>query len=443
MPSVRRKLAIFLPMASGILLVVILVASRSGPQHNAQGTEIPVVSTIQVKEVDFLPRVRATGTVTAGRSWRAVAEVGGRVELVTDLLQTGKAVEGNRLLLRIESTDYDNALADAHAVWLAAKAQVAELESRRESMKASLLLEARALELAERELTRQQGLAATGTISQTQLEREERSFLQQRQSVQQLRNTLNQLPHERERLLAQQESARARMERARRDVERTRVQSPYAVVIGPVHVNTGQVVSPGTLLFEAHDHQSMEVVAHLPLGRLASLTSSTPTESSLPPRQDFTNLGARLLLPGIPEPVSAEVLRFTDALDQHTRTLGVVLRINAWQWQQSFPARPFPLLPGMFVEVELTGVPRSAAILLPRSSVRQDSVVLVVDSEQRLERRQVSIGHRYGELVQVLDGVKPGETVVAGDLMPAIEGRTVEPRFSAASQQLIEGAGAP
>lgn len=79
-------------------------------------------------------------------------------------------------------------------------------------------------------------------------------------------------------------------------------------------------------------------------------------------------------------------------------------------------ANPGQLLkPGMFASVELTVAARSSAVTVPVSAVIDSGtrqIVLVQMKEGRYEPREVRLGARSDEYVEVLEGVREGEDVV-------------------------------
>jgi RND family efflux transporter MFP subunit len=79
------------------------------------------------------------------------------------------------------------------------------------------------------------------------------------------------------------------------------------------------------------------------------------------------------------------------------------------------PNRGLLLKPGMFAQVELGVAGRGNTVTVPVSAVIDSGtrrIVLVQATEGRFEPREVKLGARSENLVEVLDGVKDGEQVV-------------------------------
>jgi cobalt-zinc-cadmium efflux system membrane fusion protein len=110
------------------------------------------------------------------------------------------------------------------------------------------------------------------------------------------------------------------------------------------------------------------------------------------------------------EPFDAHVQNVGAALDPETRTLTVRALVQN-------PGRR--LRPAMFATVSIArGVPR-AGVLVPAAAVQlldNKTVVFVARPDGKggavFERRDVEVGTKVGEQTHILNGVKPGETVV-------------------------------
>jgi len=94
------------------------------------------------------------------------------------------------------------------------------------------------------------------------------------------------------------------------------------------------------------------------------------------------------------------------------------------------------LLPGMHVEVELTGEPRSGCLAVPRTALHEQ-VVWVVGPKNRLELREVDIAFVQDDFVCITTGIAVGEQVVLTDLAPAVAGMVLDPRVDDLAQQRL------
>ena len=150
------------------------------------------------------------------------------------------------------------------------------------------------------------------------------------------------------------------------------------------------------------------------------------------------------------------VARVSDRIDPQTRTVGVVVAVDrpyaiaARTRDDGIPARP-ALAKNMYVEVELRGMPQPGRVVIPRAAVHAGRVY-VLNGEDRLELRKVSIAFEQEDVLVVGEGLRAGERIVVSDLIPAIAGMKLAPeadeataawlRAQAASDGQVAGSGA-
>jgi membrane fusion protein (multidrug efflux system) len=96
------------------------------------------------------------------------------------------------------------------------------------------------------------------------------------------------------------------------------------------------------------------------------------------------------------------------------------------------------LLPGMFVRARLDEGVNPQALLVPQVGVTRDQkglpVVLVVNSESKVERRQIVTERAVGNAWLVTDGIRPGELVIVEGLQKVRPGAVVNPVPAAAAR---------
>src|SRR5258708_2573245 len=104
---------------------------------------------------------------------------------------------------------------------------------------------------------------------------------------------------------------------------------------------------------------------------------------------------------------AAAVTRTTDAIDINSRTLTVELDV---------PNPSGELLPGAYANVHFQ-LPLSAAPpVLPSSTIlfqADGPLVGVVSTQNQVELRKVTLGHDFGDTIQILAGVGPTDAVIA------------------------------
>jgi membrane fusion protein (multidrug efflux system) len=105
------------------------------------------------------------------------------------------------------------------------------------------------------------------------------------------------------------------------------------------------------------------------------------------------------------EQFTGQVIRLMPTIDDKTRTLRAEVVVNN--------AKGY-LKPGMFIEVTLIKERKENVIVVPNRSIieRGGRTVVFVSNGQRVEQREVDLGIREGNTVEIINGIKLGEHVV-------------------------------
>ena len=204
---------------------------------------------------------------------------------------------------------------------------------------------------------------------------------------------------------ADRDSARARLdaalsgvEAAKEQLEYTVVRAPYAGIVSKRHVEMGELVSPGQPLISGLSLQSLRVNVDVP----QSLFHAVRTISKA-----AVHVGD--------ERIAAESLTFFPVADDAANTFRV--RVN-------LPDGAVTLYPGMFIKVGFI-VGEAERLLIPADAVVRRSelsgVYVVVGDKVSL--RQVRLGRRYGESVEIIAGLDAGETVAIDPVRAGIQAK--------------------
>lgn len=237
------------------------------------------------------------------------------------------------------------------------------------------LAEARArLANAETEFERAEKMIANNTISQSRFD---------------------QAKAERDSARARLDAAVAGVETAREQLEYTVVRAPYAGIVSRRHVELGELVSPGQPLISGLSLQSLRVNVDVPQSLFHEVRTIAKAAA-------YAN-GER---------IEAESLTFFPVADDAANTFRV--RVN-------LPDGAITLYPGMFIKVGFI-VGETERLLIPAAAVIRRSElsgVYVVDGD-KVSLRQVRLGRRYGESIEVLAGLEQGEAVATDPVRAGI-----------------------
>jgi RND family efflux transporter MFP subunit len=197
---------------------------------------------------------------------------------------------------------------------------------------------------------------------------------------------------EAERLAAESAAAKAAWDWARQNQRRSEVRPPAAGVINTRTVDTGQYVKMGSVLATLVD------TSRLRLRFKVSEAESVRARTSGDVTFRIAALGDREF--------PARIYHVGDMADPTTRQVEVL----AWV------SNPGELKPGFFAEVTLAAESKKSAVVVPEGAVlaSEQGFVTYVVERGTARVRPVQVGLRTGTgVVEILSGVKAGETVVA------------------------------
>lgn len=365
--AVRRIAALCIPLT--------LLACGGEIEPGTRAAERPVVQGITLAAVAEAPLVEGesyVGTVESRDRGLVAARTDGVVERVA--VREGEAVKKGDLLLTIAGNQARDRLGEAAAGAAAARRELAAARAR--------------AELAEKTF-----------------ERYRRLF--QREAV---------TPQEMDRASAEREEARAGVAAAEAAVQAaeagrgaartaagySRVLAPYEARVARLEVEEGSTVLPGTPLLVLDRAGARRVRVEIPESKLGKIAVGDPVQVEIPSRG---------------ETFPARISAVEPAADPGSRSFEAKADLP--------PEADLPS--GLFARVTFPGRERPA-LLVPASALveRGQLTGVYVARDGVLSYRLVRTGRTVGDRVEVLSGLKAGETVVAGGVERARSGARVE-----------------
>ncbi len=449
-----KRFLVLPPIAIGVAVLAMQISGRDAPERAEPEETARSVRVIEATPARFVPRALGYGYAEPGTVWEAVAEIPGRIVYRNPELERGRVLPAGTLILRIDPTDYELAVARSQANVESIEAQLAELDVRESNITASMEIEQRGLALAQEDLTRQRRLLGNGNTSQASVDDAETAVLNQRQRVQDLDNQLTLLPAERRVLGASLALNQSQLLEAETDLARTEIRMPFDARIAELTAEEDQFVAAGQTMAVADSIDVAEVTAQMSIDRLVplvrrdlDLSTVTAEQMSDLPRRWGMQAIVRLRIGELESSWTGRLDRISDTIDPQTRTLGLIIAVEE-PYRQALPGIRPPLTKNMFVEVEVRGAAYEDVIVVPRVAVHRGAdgnpIVYVAGADNRLEFRPITRGPAQDDFVVIESGLEPGERIVVTDLIPAIEGMLVDPSVDEAlgDRLLAEAGGA-
>ena len=373
------------------IFAYVLMATAPSPEVKPPAEVATAVRVLQVQQGPVQLEVRSQGAAVPQIQSELVPEVSGRAQWVSGNLVPGGYFTAGETLLRLDARDYQSAVARRQATLERAEAEE---------------------ELARFELGRMDELLGRGLVSASNRETVLRNHRIAKASL---------------------ADARLALEEAQRDLARTEIKAPYNGLVRSEKVDEGQYLSRGQSIASIYASAAVEVplpvadrqlaYLDLPLGYRGEVAAEAAPEVLL--ATDYG--GQRVEWRG-------RLVRTEAEIDARSRMVTAVARVaNAQAGGQ-------PDLPiGLFVSARIMGRWVEDAVILPRSALRNQSQVLVVDESARLRFREVEILRFDQDTVILSGGLHDGETVNISPLQTVVDGMKVIPQRQPQTQALGQG----
>ncbi|MCL1149182.1 efflux RND transporter periplasmic adaptor subunit [Shewanella ulleungensis] len=188
------------------------------------------------------------------------------------------------------------------------------------------------------------------------------------------------------------QAAKAQRDLAELQVKESQITSPIDGVVAARHIKLGNMAKEFQELFYVVNQDQLHGILHLPEQQLASLRIGQHASII---QQQSNHTAA----------IDAKVLRISPIVDAQSGTFKVTLAV---------PNQDATLKAGMFTRVELKYDTHQDVLTVPYNAlINQDNTqALYVIKDTKAERREVILGYRENNTVEILSGVSAGEQIV-------------------------------
>lgn len=345
--------------------------------HNSP---LPVEVTV-VKNHSFTENIRITANIMPKRQVKIVPRVPGRIEKIH--VEQGDEVEQGQILAQLEQRDYILGLKHARAQLAAAQANSAIISI--------------GVKSASTQKQRMESLRNTHAISQSAYEKADDGYHMGMAK----KNAAD----------ANVKLARVGVEAARTKLDDTVLKAPFKGLVVKRMLDEGELcgmMPPGIILLLADTS-----IVHV-IGSVGELVVSR-VRAGMPAtiRADA--------LPG--EVFQGTIDIVSPMIDPMTRTSSIQISVQNEDGKLEM---------GMSAEIEIDLGQRTALALpqdaIIRGSSRDQGVVFLVDGAMNARRREVTLGARQGEFVEIRNGLESGTRVIRSGQRSVRDGNRVSIR---------------
>jgi len=378
----RLLLKILLPFLVVVLCVLAartVIANRPEPNTRPQFKTSTAVEATRLQPQSYTVTLQTQGEVSAAVEGSLVAQVAGSITEVSDKFVIGGSFRKGDVLARVDPRDYEIALTLAKANLAQARALLAEEQAR-----------------ADQAAGDWKKLGRKGKPSDLTLRKPQLASAR-----------------------ANLEGAEGQVQRAQLDLERTNITAMYDGRVRSTQAALGQYVNPGSALAQTYTTGSAEI--RLPFTsnqmKFVDMNGAIANGQSIQLRES-----------GSDNKWTATMER-TEGIDASSRQYYAVARVdNPYTLE-------IPLHFGQFVEAEVTGVTLDNVFVIPRSALREDKSVLLVDDIGTLQSRDVVVAWKDAEVAVISSGLEAGDILNITSLGSITNGTRVKATIDGVAPQ--------
>jgi RND family efflux transporter MFP subunit len=331
---------------------------------------------------DFQVQISSNGTTTPLIQTVLTAEVGGEVIYRSKKFSEGSSVIEGEILAKIDDTDlqlqYKNALLQLANAEVQHSLQLAEAEVAKEAWE----------KIGD-------GAASDLTLKKPQLKQAE----------------------------ALLEVAKAQVSSAEKKLNKTEIVAPYAGRIQSVNIDLGTTIIPGQPVGALYTSSEVEVTLAVKDNDLQFLSIPMDGRKLDPSEQALVEI--KSFYKGKNQTWIGRLERVDGVIDPVTRMINLIA-----VFKNDFIETDKPNLPiGLFVEAQIDGIILKDIFSIPVNAISENNEVYIVNNDNELVSRQLSILKKYSDFVIVKDGLKAGERIVISKLSTASNGIKVNPVY--------------
>jgi multidrug resistance efflux pump len=382
-----------------------VISAKKEDREKGMMGQVPLVDVAPVTQGLIEEKIIRTGDIAPNAQVTIFSKVQGWVGKIN--VREGDLVKTGQVLVTLDSREAEAAVAQAQASLEAGRARLKQVQATSEETVQSQIQQTKAnMDLAEADLKRAQELQEKNFIARQQLDEARMKYNVAKANYDLALNSIRQKTWENDIALAE-----AQVNQAKATLEFNKAQLANLIILSPMnggitkrYVDPGTMVKDTTPILTLMDFTEMKMVVNVIEREFIYLQKGQPVKITVTAFPDRVFTGRMEII--------------TPALELQSRTAEI---------QISIPNPGFVLKPGMFGRAEVILRSNPQAVLVPIQSLftEVDKDFVFVLKENKTFRRAVRKGVVRDTVVEILQGVSPGEQVVTAGQLSLKDGTQV------------------
>ena len=406
-------------VAGALVVMLILVLSRSEPTPAPRQEKAWIVNTVDVRPSSMRPSLELFGQVQSPQD----ADLSAGIEAVVTevLINDGDTVSAGTLLAKLDDRDASLSLIEREADLQETKAQLKLSLLRLKRASDAYQKELQLLQITQSRFERSQSLFKQNVLSQNDFDAATENVTRQELAVSQAELDMQENDSKRMELEAKIARLSAMRDKSALDVERASIVAPFNGVISDLRISIGDRVRYGDALLRLQNPEAIEIRAQIPSRYARSLRQSVDAGVAIPAIVRAGN-----------EAINGHMLRVSGQTRESSGGVDSFI---------GFSEAPLGLSLGSTVRIQLTLPPLENVIAIPAEAIYGSNRIFKIVNG----RLQMLVVDRLGEKSLVLirsDQLDDNDQVVTTKLSNASDGLLVQVAV-ASDQAIVEQSSAP
>lgn len=394
-------------IASGYLMNQLADSRKERPKR-VQKEAVYTVQTQILKASLNQPTISVYGELIAGRTLNLTSLVNGTVVEINPNVKPGARVNAGESLIKLNPFPFEIAVAEAEANLKEAEATVLETTTRISTEETGLERTREQMELAQIDLDRAKTLLARNAGTQRTVEERELAMSQRRAAFQ---TSQSNIAIQKAQLKARKATVlrlQALVRQAKENLKKVNLKAPFDAVIQATNVEIGQTITSALNIITLYEAETLDAEFVLSDGQYGRLVANNADIGGRTVNVIWKVGASTLEIPATIDRIGAEVasgrggVAVYATLDKSAISKGV--------------------RPGAFVSVAVPDQSFKQTFRIPETALFEGNTVYVVDEENRLSARKVTIAAFDGQSIIVGGGLKADDEVIITQIAEVGEG---------------------